>query len=115
MMGIQGQQPPQGQYPPQQGYGAAPSSQYGAPPTQAGPAQINAFKQLLSGCVQENGLFDFYPQNSPILDQIASRAPGQVGQLCQRWRLPQEIGNDIVKLALFDIILYIGMCRTAVG
>ncbi|KAK8189253.1 uncharacterized protein BKA78DRAFT_319049 [Phyllosticta capitalensis] len=95
--------PPQGP-PPGQGYGAPPP---GGPPAQATPAQIQAFKQTLGAAIQENQLQNFYPPNSPALDQIANRAGGQVAQLCQRWRLPQEIGNDIVKLGLFDIMLYI--------
>ncbi|KAF2490146.1 hypothetical protein BU16DRAFT_171837 [Lophium mytilinum] len=27
--------------------------------------------------------------------------------MCQRWRIPKEVGNDIVSLGLFDIWLYI--------
>lgn len=49
----------------------------------------------------------FYPPNSPQLDQIAQRASQQVDQLCAQWRVNREIGQDIVKLALFDIVLYI--------
>ncbi|KAH7063664.1 putative RfeF [Macrophomina phaseolina] len=118
--------PPGGQYPPPGGqqpqpggaYGGPPPGQYGAPPQgppggapppggPATPAQIQAYKQTLQAAIQENNLHNFYPPNSPALEQIANRAPQQVAQLCQRWRLPQEIGNDIVKLGLFDIILYI--------
>ncbi|KAK4994754.1 hypothetical protein LTR28_000758, partial [Elasticomyces elasticus] len=39
--------------------------------------------------------------------QIAQRAFAQVDRLCQTWRIQKEIGNDIVKLALYDIVLYI--------
>ena len=49
----------------------------------------------------------FYPPGSPQVDQIAQRAAGQVNQLCAQWRIPAEVGQDIVKLALFDVILYI--------
>jgi hypothetical protein len=49
-----------------------------------------------------------YPPNSPVVDQMAQRATQQVEQLCMNWRVNREIGQDIVKLALFDIILYIG-------
>ncbi|KAJ9637885.1 hypothetical protein H2201_006739 [Coniosporium apollinis] len=94
--GYPGQQP--GSYPPQG---------YGAPPQQATPAQISGFKQALEACINENQLRGFYPPGSPVIDQIANRAAGQVGQLCQRWRIPMEIGSDIVKLGLFDIWLYI--------
>ncbi|KAF2083969.1 hypothetical protein K490DRAFT_50209, partial [Saccharata proteae CBS 121410] len=69
--------------------------------------QIQGFKQALIGCIQENNIQNFYPPNSPQLDQITQRAAVQVQQLCQRWRVPMEIGSDIVKLGLFDIVLYI--------
>ena len=41
------------------------------------------------------------------IDDIANRAHAQVQNLCQRWRVPQEVGQDIVKLALYDIIIYV--------
>ncbi|KAF2027475.1 hypothetical protein EK21DRAFT_71846 [Setomelanomma holmii] len=100
-------QPPQGQYgapPPQGGYGGGP------PPlqqVQGSPGEIAGYKQLLQACIQEKGLQNFYPQNSPILDQIAQQAPSKVNQIIQRWRVAKEIANDIVKLALYDIVLYI--------
>lgn len=100
-------QPPQGQYgapPPQGGYGGGP------PPlqqVQAGPNEIAGYKALLQACIQEKGLQNFYPPNSPILDQIAQQAAPKVNQVIQRWRVQKEIANDIVKLALYDIVLYI--------
>ncbi|KAL6709122.1 hypothetical protein ACN47E_001938 [Coniothyrium glycines] len=105
--GAPGGQPPQGQYgapPPQGGHGG------GAPPlqqVQAGPAEIAGYKQLLQACIQEKGLQTFYPPNSPVLDQIAQQAAGKVNQVIQRWHVQKEIANDIVKLALYDIVLYI--------
>ena len=62
---------------------------------------------MLQATIQEKGLQSFYPPNSPQLDQIAQKASQQVDQLCQTWKVNREIGQDIVKLALFDIILYI--------
>jgi vWA found in TerF C terminus len=62
---------------------------------------------LLQGTIQEKGLQNFYPPGSPRLDQIAQTASQKVDILCQHWRVNREIGQDIVKLALFDIILYI--------
>ncbi|CBX96623.1 hypothetical protein LEMA_P108880.1 [Plenodomus lingam JN3] len=132
-----GQQPPQqyGQQPPQsygQPYGQAPAyggppgqppqgQQYGAPPPQGGgyggppplqqvqqgPAEVAGYKQLLNACIQEKGLQTFYPPNSPIIDQIAQQAAPKVNEVIQRWRVQKEIANDIVKLALYDIVLYI--------
>jgi hypothetical protein len=48
-----------------------------------------------------------YPPNSAQLERVAAAAPGKVNQLCQDWRVMPEIGQDIVKLSLFDIVLYI--------
>jgi hypothetical protein len=42
-----------------------------------------------------------------MIDQIANKASMQVDRLCQQWRINKEIGNDIVKLALYDVVLYI--------
>jgi hypothetical protein len=38
---------------------------------------------------------------------IAARAGQQVDRLCQAWRIQKEIANDIVRLALYDIVIYI--------
>ncbi|MCJ1411254.1 hypothetical protein MMC19_005342 [Ptychographa xylographoides] len=117
MLGQQGQYPSQGG--PQQ-YGGTPQGgqQYGAPPPQRGqqygsappqqrPQQAGAYKQLLQACIQENNLQNIYPPNDPRLDMYANKATTQVDQLCQRWRVPREVGQDVVKLALYDIIIYI--------
>lgn len=110
----------QGQYPPQQpgGYGAPPpqGGQYpggpsGAPYQPAGPQQLAAYKQVLQAVIQEKNLHAMYPPNSGALEQVAARADAQVNQICTAWRIPREVGQDIVKLALFDIILYIGECN----
>ncbi|KAI9779725.1 MAG: hypothetical protein M1839_007223 [Geoglossum umbratile] len=122
--GYQGYQPPQaqqsgygypgqpgqpGQYPPQSGGYPPQGGQYGgpAPPQPAGPQQTAAYRQVLQSVVQEKNLQSFYPPGSPALEQIAGTVTNQVDQLCTAWRVPREVGQDIVKLALFDIILYI--------
>ena len=46
--------------------------------------------------------------NDPRLDKYAALAPAKVQQYCNRYKIPIEVGRDLVKLALFDIILYIG-------
>jgi hypothetical protein len=61
----------------------------------------------LQATIQEKGLHTFYPPGSPQLDQIARVAAQKVDILCQRWHISSEIGRDVIKLALFDIILYI--------
>ena len=42
-----------------------------------------------------------------MIPQIAARAAQQVDRLAQAWRVPKEIANDIVRLALYDIVIYI--------
>lgn len=93
-------------YPPQQPSGG---QQYGAPaPTQASPQQIEAYKQMYYTVIREKNLQSFYPLGDRRLDLYASRASAQVDQLCARWRIPPEIGRDVARLALFDIIIFIG-------
>ena len=48
--------------------------------------------------------------NDPRLDRYATVAPAKVQQYCNRFHIPTEVGRDLVKLALFDIVLYIGEC-----
>ncbi|KAI9780091.1 MAG: hypothetical protein M1835_004557 [Candelina submexicana] len=90
----------------QQGYPPG-GQQYGGPPQQAGPQQVAAYKQVLQTVINEKNLQSMYPPGSPMLDQIANSVGNKVDQLCQKWRVPPEVGQDIVKLALFDIVLYI--------
>ncbi|EXJ78836.1 hypothetical protein A1O1_09238 [Capronia coronata CBS 617.96] len=97
--------PAQGGPPPQQ-YGGAPGGQYGGAPA-APVGNVQAYKSLLQATIQEKALQNFYPPGSPILDQIANRGAQQVAQLAQTWRINPEIASDIVKLALYDVILYI--------
>ena len=42
------------------------------------------------------------------LNILAQEAPAKVDQVCSRWRVPKEVGQDISKLSLFDIIIFIG-------
>ncbi|KAK2732840.1 hypothetical protein FQN55_003909 [Onygenales sp. PD_40] len=112
-----GQYPPQGApgYPPQgappqgaPGYPPQGAQQYGAPPPQPPSPHMTAmYKQALLSTVQEKQLQAMYPPGSPALDQIASRITNQVDHFCSTWRVPREVGQDVVKLALFDVILYI--------
>ncbi|KAJ5272710.1 hypothetical protein N7478_007835 [Penicillium angulare] len=132
-----GQQPAynQGQYPPPQGspyppqgspYPGAqgrpgpppgpPSGQYGAPgggaPPQAAPPtpqQVSAYRQLLIATIQEKNLQAFYPPErlNQLVDSLANNAPGKLQRLIQEWSVPMEVATDVMKLALFDVILYV--------
>ncbi|KAI4247640.1 MAG: hypothetical protein L6R42_009562, partial [Xanthoria sp. 1 TBL-2021] len=102
----QQQYPPQQQQQYQQGpgqYGQQPAYQ----PVQANPQQVAAYKQLLQTTIQQKSLQNMIPPNHPALDRYAQRAASQMDQLCRRYKFLPEIGRDLVKLALFDIILYI--------
>lgn len=70
-------------------------------------ASPDAFRQSLQATINEKRIQSLFP-NPQILEQICQSAPAKVAQLCQTWRVPPEVGQDIVKLALFDIILYVG-------
>jgi len=109
--GPPGGQPPRpgGGYPAQQQY---PGPQQGFQPQQqafqpGGPAQIQAYKNSLYQTIQENRLQAFYPPNSPALDILANKAAHQLPALAHRWHIPMEIANDLVKLGLYDVILFI--------
>jgi len=69
---------------------------------------VNAYRQLLRDCIQEKHLQSFYPPNSPVIEQIAQRAPSLITKVIQEWKINKELANDVVKLALYDIYLYIG-------
>lgn len=68
---------------------------------------VGAYKALLQATIQEKRLQNFYPPGHPMLDQIANRAAQQVSTLATQWRINVEIASDIVKLALYDVILYV--------
>ncbi|KFY78856.1 hypothetical protein V499_02101 [Pseudogymnoascus sp. VKM F-103] len=107
----QGQGPPQGQYGQQQAY-AAPPPQQGYPqqggqkPVRQAQTNPQAYRGLLQATIQEKNLQSFF-SNPATLDQICQGAPGKVQHLVQTWKVEPEVGQDIVKLALFDIILYV--------
>ncbi|KAL8652135.1 MAG: hypothetical protein Q9210_002864 [Variospora velana] len=114
-----GHYPPQqsGQYPPQQSGQYQPQQQpqsngqygqqYGGPPPQASRQQSEAYKRLLQATIQQKSLQNMIPLNHPNLERYAQRAPSQIDQLCARWNVPREMGQDLAKLALYDVVLYI--------
>jgi hypothetical protein len=56
-----------------------------------------------------------FPPGSPYVEQVASKVNSQVEDFCRRWQVSREVGQSIVKLALFDIILYIGQTLDLLG
>ncbi len=49
----------------------------------------------------------FYPPNNPVLDQIAQRASQQIDRIAADWKVPREIASDVIRLALYDVVLLI--------
>jgi hypothetical protein len=96
------QQPAQSGYTPGQHHPGVQSGVFG------GPARLQALKNILNQTIQENKLQSFYPPNSPALDILVNKAAQQLPALAQRWRIPMEIANDLVKLGLYDVVLFIG-------
>ncbi|KAL8664617.1 MAG: hypothetical protein Q9202_002887 [Teloschistes flavicans] len=98
-----------GQYPPQQQQGNIRyNQQYGGPSAGADPHRIAVYKQLLQATIQQKSLQNMIPLNHPNLDKYAQRAVNQIDQALADWGISPEISADFVKLALFDIVLYIG-------
>ncbi|CAK4030166.1 AT-rich interactive domain-containing 1A-like [Lecanosticta acicola] len=101
---------PQQGYPPQ-GQPQGPPGGYGAPPpSTSGPGDVQGYQRELERAIQEQSLNRFYGPGTPgaqQLPQIAARAAQQVDRLCQAWRIQKEIANDIVRLALYDVVIYI--------
>jgi hypothetical protein len=96
------------QQPGQPGYPQAQAPPGAHPGALGGPAQVQALKNILIQTIQENKLQSFYPPNSPALDVLGNKAAQQLPALAQRWRIPMEIANDLVKLGLYDVVLFIG-------
>lgn len=92
--------PPGGQYGPP---GGAPS----APP--ATPQQVAAYRQLLIETIQEKNLQNFYPPErlDRLVHGLANDAPSKLNKLVHEWSVPMEVATDVMKLSLFDVILYV--------
>lgn len=56
--------------------------------------------------MEENHLHQFYPPQkiSAIAKRIAGCGKDPVGTLCRQWGVPLEIGFDLVKQALYDVV-----------
>lgn len=97
------QMPPQGGY--QQQQQALPPPSYEYRPTLRDPAAI--YHHLCECCAQKQLQAFYPPQQAHILRQIAERiaSSGSLEQLANDWDLPDPLALDLVRLALFDIIL----------
>jgi hypothetical protein len=60
---------------------------------------------ILQKAVQENGLTAFYPPQS--LQQIAARVAPHITTIAAKWSIPMEIAVDLVRLALYDIVMFV--------
>lgn len=110
--GVYGQQPQQQQ---PGGYGQPPQAGgYGRPPPQPGYGQpagqipnqgaIRNYSASLHKAVQENHLQAFYPPQR--IEQIASSIGQKVEMMADKWQIPMEIAVDLVRLALYDIVIF---------
>lgn len=61
------------------------------------------------GTIQEKQLQNMYPPDKleRLLQNLAKDAPDNIQQLMKEWKVPQEVAMDVIKLALFDIIIYV--------
>ena len=76
----------------------------------SGPGDAASYQRQLEQAIQEKQLQRFYgpgTAGAQRLPQIAQRAVQQVDRLCQAWHIQKELANDIVRLALYDVIIYI--------
>lgn len=94
--------PPPGQY-------GAPG---GAPPSASPPAtqqQVAAYRSLLISAIQEKNLQSFYPPErlDRLVQSLAAEAPGKLNRLIHEWAVPMEVATDVMKLSLFDVVLYV--------
>ncbi|WVQ75491.1 hypothetical protein IAR50_005116 [Cryptococcus sp. DSM 104548] len=75
----------------------------------AGPNNTNIqyLVNVLQQCVQDQNIQAFYtPQSLNNIAQSVAQS-GALNKIAQEWRLPAELAPEIVKLALFDVILYV--------
>jgi len=71
---------------------------------------VQGYQRQLEQAIREKGLDRFYGPGTPgaqRLPAIAARAGQQIDRLCQAWRIQREIATDIVRLALYDVVVYI--------
>lgn len=90
-------------------YGGAPQGAQGAQGAQGGPQGGSQggpanYVSILQKAIQENGLSAFYQPDQ--LQRIAATLPAKIDDVCRTWKIPKEIGVDLARLALYDIVIY---------
>lgn len=57
----------------------------------------------------EKHLQPFYPPErlDRVVQGLANDAPGKLNKLIHEWAVPMEVATDVMKLTLFDVILYV--------
>jgi hypothetical protein len=70
-------------------------------------SDYNQILNVLRQGVQDQKIHAFYPQGSlePIAQRISQQ--GLLTKLAAEWRLPAEVAMDLIRLALFDTVLYL--------
>ncbi|KAL4887114.1 hypothetical protein BJY04DRAFT_47753 [Aspergillus karnatakaensis] len=93
------QGPPGGQAGPPGGAGAGPAT----------PQQVDAYRQLLISTIQEKNLQHFYPPDKldRLVQGLSRDGPAKVNRIVNEFSLPIEIAMDVIKLSLYDIVLYV--------
>ncbi|KAL4752887.1 hypothetical protein BDW72DRAFT_52454 [Aspergillus terricola var. indicus] len=92
-----------------------PGGQYGPPGGAAGVAgpatqqQLDAYRQLLISTIQEKNLQHFYPPDKldRLVQGLSRDGPTKVNRIVNEFALPTEIAMDVIKLSLYDIVLYV--------
>ncbi|KAL4788283.1 hypothetical protein BJX76DRAFT_353314 [Aspergillus varians] len=102
------QGPPGGQFGPPGGPGG-PGGPGNAAVGPATPQQLEAYRQLLVATIQERNLQSFYtPDKLDKLVQGLSRdGPAKMNRIVNEYALPIEIAMDLIKLSLYDVVLYV--------
>ncbi|KAJ5772950.1 Transcription factor RfeF [Penicillium paradoxum] len=131
-----GQQPPQspypGQQPPQSPYPGQQQAPQGRHPTLLRELLTPVARAVLDRHLDHQAdhrrattdcslpiAFDFhdpreeYPKFLPperldrLVQTLAAEAPGKLNKLIGEWAVPMEVATDVMKLALYDVILYV--------
>ncbi|KAL4919936.1 hypothetical protein BDW62DRAFT_28048 [Aspergillus aurantiobrunneus] len=93
------QGPPGGQFGPPGGATVGPAT----------PQQLDAYRQLLIATIQEKNLQSFYPPEKldRLVQGLSRDGPAKVNRIVNEFSLPMEIAMDVIKLSLYDIVLYV--------